>query len=273
MFRKTCVFLLFGFFFLVSVLASPVAAKKVTPYDIFQGSTLHHVIKSGTLRVGMEVAYFPFEYSDKKGNPIGFDVDIARLIAKELGVRLKIRDIEWTGLIPSLQTGKIDMIISGMTRTLTRAKAVTFTDPYFVTGLCALVSKKRSPGLTSVDGLNKPGKIIAVKTGTTGDLIAKQRFPKARINRFKDETACVREVVTGRADAFIYDQLSIAIHHKQNPKTTIALLKPFTYEPFAIAIRKGDFDFLNWLNLFLETIKADGRYKALYDKYFHSLIP
>ncbi len=263
------ILVLFVFF----AIPAHVRAAKVTPYDIFKGSALSRIIRAGVIRVGMEVAYFPFEYADKKGNPTGFDVDMAKLIAKELGVKLEIRDIEWTGLIPSLQTGKIDMIISGMTRTLTRAKAVTFTDPYFVTGLCALVSRKRSPGLTSVDALNRRGKIIAVKTGTTGDLIAKKRFPKARINRFKDETACVREVVTGRADAFIYDQLSIAKHQKQNPKSTYALLKPFTYEPFAIAIRKGDFDFLNWLNLFLETIKADGRYRRLYDTYFHTLIP
>ncbi|RTZ91084.1 MAG: ABC transporter substrate-binding protein [Deltaproteobacteria bacterium] len=266
---------LFGFIPLLFLLIflSGAHATSVTPYEIFKGSTLNRIIKKGVIRVGMEVKYFPFEYSDKKGNPIGFDVDLAKLIAKELGVKLKIRDTEWTGLIPSLQTGKIDIIISGMTRTLTRAKAVTFTDPYFITGLCALISKKRSPGLSSVDQLNQKGKIIAVKTGTTGDLIATKRFKKARINRFKDETACVREVVTGRADAFLYDQLSIAKHQKENPGSTYALLKPFTYEPFAMAIRKGDFDFLNWLNIFLETIRADGRYKALYDKYFHTLIP
>ena len=79
------------------------------------------------------------------------------------------------------------------------------------------------------------------------------------MKRFKEETACVLEVVSGRADAFIYDQLSIGRHHAQNPETTHAILKPFTYEPYAIAIKSGDFDFLNWLNIFLETIKADGQ--------------
>ena len=92
------------------------------------------------------------------------------------------------------------------------------------------------------------------------------------MNRYKEETACVREVVTGRADAFFYDQLSISKHHKENPDTTRALSKPFTFEPYSIAIRKGDADFLNWLNLFLETIKSDGRYQELYDKYFHDIL-
>ncbi len=242
-------------------------------YDVFEGSNLNQIIKRNKLIVGMEVSFFPFEYANEKGEPIGFDVDIARLAAKELGVEIDLRDMEFAGLIPALQSGKIDMIISGMTRTLTRAKTVSFTQPYFVTGLCALLSKKRVPELQEVKELNAADRILAVKIGTTGDLITGKLFPKAQVNRYKEETACVREVVTGRADAFFYDQLSISKHHKENPENTRALLKPFTFEPFSIAIRKGDADFLNWLDLFLETIKADGRYQELYQQYFHDLLP
>ena len=165
------------------------------------------------------------------------------------------------------------MIISGMTRTLTRAKTVSFSQPYFETGLCALLSKKKAPNVQDAKELNSADRILAVKLGTTGDLITGKLFPKAQVNRYKEETACVREVVTGRADAFFYDQLSISKHHKENPDSTRALLKPFTYEPFSIAIRKGDADFLNWLNLFLETIKADGRYQELHEKYFREILP
>ena len=256
--------------FVVLALSAPIAA--VSPFDIFEGSDLNQVIKRNKLVVGMEVEYFPFEYANEKGEPVGFDVDIAKLIAQELGAGIEIKDMEWTGLIPSLQSGKIDLIISGMTRTLARSKTVTFTNPYFETGLCVLLSQKKAPDVKDVQELNAPDRIIAVKTGTTGDLITGKLFPKAQINRFKDETACVREVVTGRADVFLYDQISIAKHHKENPDTTRAILKPFTFEPFAIAIRKGDLDFLNWLNLFLETIKADGRYQERYQKHLGELL-
>lgn len=249
------------------------SSAETSPFSIFDGSNLNQIIKRNKLIVGMEVAFFPFEYANEKGEPIGFDVEIAQLAAKELGVAIEIRDMQFAGLIPALQSGKIDMIISGMTRTLTRAKTVSFTQPYFETGLCALLSKKRAASLQQVQELNAPDRILAVKLGTTGDLITGKLFPKAQVNRFKEETACVREVVTGRADAFFYDQLSISKHHKENPDTTRALLTPFTYEPFSIAISKGDADFLNWLNLFLETIKADGRYQELYQKYFHELLP
>jgi polar amino acid transport system substrate-binding protein len=249
------------------------SALAVTPFEIYEASVLNQVLKRGTLVVGTEMQFFPFEYADEKGEPVGFDMDLARLAAKELGVQIEIKDMEFTGLIPSLQGGKVDMIISGMTGTLTRAKTVSFTEPYFVTGLCVLLSEKRAAGIRDAKELNAPDRILAVKLGTTGDLITEKRFPKAKVNRFKEETACVREVVTGRADAFLYDQISLVKHNKQNPDTTRVLLKPFTYEPFAIAIRKGDFDFLNWLNMFLETIRKDGRYDELYRKHIQDLLP
>ncbi len=148
---------------------------------------------------------------------------------------------------------------------------MTFTQPYFETGLCALISNRKAPDVTDIGQLNDTGRILAVKLGTTGDIVAARLFPKARVNRYKEETACVLEVVAGRADAFLYDQVSIARHHRQNPDTTRAILKPFTHEPYAIAIRSGDFDFLTWLNQFLETIKADGRYRELHQKYFSNL--
>ncbi|HOI94214.1 MAG TPA: transporter substrate-binding domain-containing protein [Syntrophobacter fumaroxidans] len=247
-------------------------AFAVTPFEVFDGSVLNQVIKRNKLMVGMEVKFFPFEYADKNGRPLGFDVEIAGLAAKELGVELEIKDMEFSGLIPALQGGKVDMIISGMTRTLTRAKTVSFTQPYFETGLCALLSNRRAPDVKDVKELNAPGRVIAVKLGTTGDLVTAKMFPEAQVNRYKEETACVREVVTGRADAFLYDQLSIGKHHKENPDTTRAVLTPFTYEPFAMAIRKGDPDFLNWLNQFLETIRADGRYRELHEKYFGDIL-
>lgn len=245
----------------------------VTPFEVFQGSTLNQVVQKNKLVVGMEMKFYPFEYADEKGQPLGFDVDLARLMAQEMGVQLELKDMEFSGLIPALQSGKVDMIVSGMTGTLERAKAVSFSQPYFTTGLCALLSKKRvGENVERIEELNTPDRILAVKLGTTGDVVAGKLLPKAQLHRYKDETACAREVSTGRADAFIYDQFSIAKHHKENSETTRAILKPFTYEPYAIAIRKGDPDLLNWLNMFIETINRDGRYQELHRKHFHEIL-
>lgn len=253
-------------------LALALPAWALTPFEISQGSQLTEIVKRGKLVVGMELKFWPFEYTDEKGNPQGLDVDIARLAAKDLGVELEIKDMAWTGLIPALQAGKIDLIISGITGTLERAKSITFTEAYFTTGLCALISVKRAPDLAGLDQLNAPGRILAVKTGTTADLAATQRFPKAQINRYQDETACVQEVVNGRADAFFYDQISIAKHHKENPDTTKAWLKPFTYEPFCLAMRKGDFDMWQWFTMFISTHKADGAIETLRQKHLGDIL-
>lgn len=258
--------------FLAVLLFCAQAALAVSPFDIASGSQLAEIVKRGKLVVGMELKFKPFEYTDEKGQAMGLDVDIARQAAKDLGVELEIKDMEWTGLIPALQAGKIDLIISGITGTLERAKSVTFTDPYFTTGLCTLLSTKRAADVTGVDQLNDAKRILAVKTGTTADLVATKRFPKAQINRYKDETACVAEVASGRADAFFYDQLSIADHAKQNPGTTKAILTPFTFEPYCIALRKGDFDLWQWLQMFLAINKANGTLEELRQKHIGALL-
>ena len=244
----------------------------ITPYDIYEGSNLRQIVKRGKLVVGMELKFWPFEYVDEQGKPVGFDVDVARTLAERLGVELEIKDMEWTGLIPALTAGKIDLIVSGITGTLERAKSITFSSPYFTTGLCALLSAKKAPDLTDVSGLNAPGRVIAVKTGTTADIVATKRFPQATINRYQEETACANDVANGRADAFIYDQISIAKHHKQNPDTTRALLTPFTYEPFCIALQKGDFDLWQYLEMYIATIRADGTLESLRAKHFKDIL-
>jgi len=248
------------------------AAFATTPFDVYEGSNLRKIVQRGKLVVGMELKYWPFEYVDEQGKPVGFDVDIAQTMADRLGVTLEIKDMEWSGLIPALTAGKIDLIISGITGTLERAKSISFSSPYFTTGLCALLNAKKAGDIKDVAALNAPGRILAVKTGTTADLVASKRFPKATINRYQDETACAQEVVNGRADAFFYDQISIAKHHNQNPETTRAILTPFTYEPFCIALQKGDFDLWQWLEMYLTTIKSDGTLETLRAKHFKDIL-
>ena len=160
-------------------LMSAVYCPAVTTFEIYEASTLNQVIKHNKLIVGMEVKFFPFEYADTDGRPIGFDIDLAKIAAQELGVRIEIKDMEFSGLIPALQGGKIDMIISGMTRTPARAKTVSFTQPYFEAGLCALISNKRAPEVSEIGQLNAEGRILAVKLGTTGDLVSSEAVSKS----------------------------------------------------------------------------------------------
>lgn len=225
-------------------------------------STLDIVLERGELIVGTEPEFKLFESKDEKGEYVGFDMDMARELAKDLGVKLRIEEMAWDSLPTALETRKIDVIISGMTATEERAKSRAFTEPYYHTKLCLLVNAK--------SGIEKPadvnGKRLVVKLGTTGDIESRKLFPDAHVVKFDQENACALEVATGRADAFLYDRHSIVGHQRNNPETTRAILEPLSEEPYAMAVRLGDTKLVERLNRFLRDFRADGRYARIYEK-------
>lgn len=220
---------------------------------------------SNRLVVGMELAYPPFEMTDPQGQPAGISVDLAHDLGKQIGRDVEIENIPFHGLIPSLQTHKIDLIISSMTATPERAKSIAFSDPYLTTGLCLLVGKG-SPIQTIADA-DQPGRTIAVKQGTTGHVYATDKIKKARVLVLDKEDACVLEVVQGKADAFIYDQISTYENWRRNQETTRAILKPFTQESWAVGLRLDDTNLLNSVNQFFKEYKASGGFNRLGDRY------
>src|SRR5580700_11380778 len=122
------------------------------------------------LIVGMELSYPPFETTDSQGQPAGVSVDLARDMGKFLGREVEIQNIPFDGLIPSLQTRKIDLIISSMTATEERARTIAFSEAYLSTGLCLLLGKN-SPVQSMADA-DQPGRVLVVKKGTTGHVYA-----------------------------------------------------------------------------------------------------
>jgi len=228
------------------------------------GDTLAKIVARGELVVGIELGFEPFEGMDENGRYVGFDIDLARGFAKELGVNCRFEPMEWTALQVALGTGQIDIIWSGMTATVERATRLLFSDTYFRTRLYLLVGKD-SAIRTSADA---DGKRIAVKLGTTGEVAAANLYPHATLVPFKDENLCALEVVHGRADAFLYDRFSIERQHRENAETTRVVTDVMSFEPYAVAMRPGDFALWRAINLFLERIRWDGRYAAIYQKHF-----
>ncbi len=162
----------------------------------------------------MELSYPPFEMQDKAGNPDGVSVKLAEALAKHLDRPLQIVPMSFSGLIPALKTDSIDLIISSMTATDERQQSIDFSNPYAFTGLALLVKKESA--IESIDDLRRPGRVITAKATTTGETWAINNLPDAKRVVFEDQTACVLEVEQGRADAFIYDQLSIYQYAKKN---------------------------------------------------------
>lgn len=219
-----------------------------------------------TLVVAMELAYPPFETKDGAGEPSGISVDFMRDFGEAYGYDIVIENTAWDGLIPSLQTGKADCVISSMTITDERKQTVDFSDAYAQAQLAILANS--GSGISSVDDLNQEGKTVAVKTGSTGDVYATNHLTEATITRLADESACVTEVVQGRADGFIYDQLTIYRNHEANPDTTEAVFIPFQDpEEWGIAVKKGDTELLDELNAFIADSKDNGEFDRLTEKY------
>jgi polar amino acid transport system substrate-binding protein len=215
--------------------------------------------------VGMELAYPPFEMTDTQGRPTGVSVDLAHALGKHLVKEIEIQNIPFDGLIPALKTRKIDLIISSMTATPERAQSIDFSEPYLKTGLCLLVGKNSS--IQSIQDLDQPGKVVATKLGTTGHLYATRNVKRAQARVLEQESMCVLEVVQGKADAFIYDQMSTFKNWQIHQDTTRAILKPFQQESWAIGVRKGNLELLQKVNAFLKDFHARGGFEELGDRY------
>jgi polar amino acid transport system substrate-binding protein len=239
--------------------------------DLAKSSTLEEIVKRGELRVGFEAGYLPFEMADKKGNFIGFDIDVTKEMAKAMGVKWVPVNTAWDGIIPALITKKFDIIASGMTITQERNLKVNFADPYIIVGQTILLNKKHEGEVTSYKDLNDPKFVITSKLGTTGEQAIKRLIPKATYKSFEVESEAALEVLNGKADATVYDLPFCATFMAQQGQGKLIFLdEPFTYEPLAWAIRKGDPDFMNWLNNFLRQMKNDGRYDTIYQKWITS---
>ena len=237
---------------------------------LWQKSTLNTILQRGELRVGLEAGYMPFEMKDKQGQIIGFDVDMMKAMAKAMGVKLKLVPTAWDGIIAGLLTGKYDIIASGMTVTQKRNLKVNFATPYISIGQTILANKKYA-GKTWED-IDKVGNTVVTKLGVTGEIATRKMFKHAKIRTFDTEADAIQEVMNGKADAFVYDKPYNAIFYAAKGKGKLAFLdKPLTYEPLGWAVRKGDPDFLNWLDNFLNQAKHDGLYNRIYDKWFKSV--
>jgi polar amino acid transport system substrate-binding protein len=236
--------------------------------ELAKKSTVESILKRGELRVGFESGYVPFEMTDKKGNFIGFDMDYGRRMAKEMGVKFVPVNTAWDGIIPALMTDKFDIIMGGMTITQERNLKINFADPYIVVGQTILLNKKYEGTVKSYRDLNDPKYILTSRLGTTGEQAIKKYIPKATYKAFETEAEAGLEVINGKADAMVYDLPFCGfLYGSQGQGKTVFLDQPFTYEPLAWAINKGDPDFLNWLNNFLRQTRGDGFYERLYEKW------
>lgn len=241
------------------------APALLTPSFAAAQNELQSVKSRGTLRVGMEGTYPPFNYRNEQGELVGFDVDIAKALAAKLGVKPEFVLTEWSGIIAGLEAGKFDVIVNQVAVTPERQKALDFTAPYVVSSPELIVRKNETRNFNSLADLR--GHKLGVGTGSNYEQIARA-VGGIDIRTYKAAPDTLKDLSLGRIDAALNDRLLAAYLVKQSGLPLKAGATIGETVKMAIPVRKGNPEFLAALNKALAEIKADGTYAKISQKWF-----
>jgi ABC-type amino acid transport substrate-binding protein len=254
--RITSLLLLFVFCFVSLVLSGEGIA-----------GTLQDVKKRGKLIVGVKTDYPPFGFLDKKGVNRGFDIDIAKALSKELlGNEEAIQFVPVTSgnRIAFLTSKKIDIIVATFTITEERKKQVDFSAPYFITAQLILV--REDSKITKYEDL--AGKRVATIRGSTGDIAIRELVPTAERVKFEGNFEALQALKERRVEAFVQDFILLFNLLQKNRGLKMASLQPFRPARYGLAVRKGDKEWLDFVNTTLQKMKETGEYEKLLEKWF-----
>jgi polar amino acid transport system substrate-binding protein len=228
-----------------------------------RADTLNDIKQAKKIRISIDLTNSPYGRTDEKMQPSGSDVDIARILAADLGVEFEIVPTTGSSRIPSLQTGKADLVISSLSITPDRAKAIDFSVPY--ADLLSVVAGPKNIAVKTLAELD--GKKVAVTRGTTQDTDLTQRAKGAQIVRYEDDATLALAVASGQADLFATGRAQVININKKNPSRE---LEPkITLQTFylAIGVRKDEPELLKWVNAWVKTNLKNGRLNAINKKY------
>lgn len=232
------------------------------------GTALKRILKKGELVVGIAGSQPPLNVTTKTGEIIGLDADIAKLIAMNLGVKLKFAAMPFPELLPALKAGKVDMILSSMTMTTERNRKVAFVGPYFVSGKGILTNNQTAASLQDAEGLNNPEFSVAALKDSTSQTFVEKTAPKAKLVKVKSYDEAVELLSKGKINALIADYPFCAFTaFRYRDKGLVAGQAQLTFEPLGIAVPE-DTLLINLLQNFLATLNGTGQLKKLNERWF-----
>ena len=232
-------------------------------------SVLDRIVKKGELRVGMSGNQPPYTMVAKTGEMIGYEVDLANLLAAYMQVELKLVKMPFAKLLPALESGKVDIVMSGMSITAKRSTSALFASPYLFTGKSILLKDYNLEKLDTQEKINNPEiKLVALK-GSTSEEFVKRLLPDANLTLAKDYDAAVAMIATGQVKAMIADMEICQVAIWQNiGKNLTTLDQPLTIEPVSLAIPKNDFTMESFMSNYFTTLRMAGTLQALDIKWF-----
>ncbi|WP_371929331.1 MULTISPECIES: cystine ABC transporter substrate-binding protein [Pseudomonas] len=231
------------------------------------GEQLQTIKDKGVINIGLEGTYPPFSFVDADGKLTGFEVELSEALAKQLGVKAKVQPTKWDGILAALESKRLDVVVNQVTISEERKKKYDFSKPYTVSGIQALILKKKAAELNINAAADLAGKKVGVGLGTNYEQWVKQDVPKADVRTYEDDPSKFADLRNGRIDAILIDRLA-ALEYAQKAKDTELAGAAFSRLESGVALRKGEPELLDAINKALDTLRADGTLTKLSEKYF-----
>lgn len=236
-----------------------------------QADTLNDIIDRGTLRIGVSL-FEPWTMKDKSGQLSGYEIDVTKKVALDLGVKPEFIVYKWEDIIPALRKDEIDIIAGGMAITPARALKINFSNPYADSGISLATNTQKTRDIKSLEELNQKDIIISGVSGSVSYELATRLFKKANVKAFKTSKEAKDAVVSGEAHAYVATSPQpkfLALQYPQ--KIDIPMTKPLISYKAGFGIKKGEQEWLNFLNAWITARTADKWLSATHKHWFGSL--
>jgi polar amino acid transport system substrate-binding protein len=252
----------------VAIMVAGSTLVQAQQQDLAAASVIEAIKKREVLRVGMST-FVPWAMRDKKGDLVGFEIDVATKVAQDMGVEVQFVPTAWSGIIPALIAKKFDVIIGGMTITTQRNLTVNFSIPYAHSGQQIAANKELAGNFKAISDFNQSSVTIACRRGSTACTAAQKMFPKATLRRFDDDAQAFQEVINANAHATLSSAPKPRFWTLQN---TEKLFMPsdenLTRGDEAFALRKGDPDAHNVFSNWIQVNTSNGWLQERHDFWF-----
>ena len=244
------------------------ACQSLSPSPSHTRARLPEILSRGALRVGLTGDQPPLNMMSRSGKLEGLEVDLSTALAASMGVRLELVQKPFPDLLPALQRGDVDVVISGVTITPERNTQVAFAGPYFVTGKSILTKEATLKEVQDARQLDDPQRTYVALAGSTSEIFVKTMFPKAKLVTTENYEAAVQMVIDNKADAMVGDFLACGLGVWRNPNAGLfAPPTPFTTEAIGIALPADDFLFVNLVQNYLTMLQQSGLLTQLQAKW------
>ena len=232
-------------------------------------SSLNQITNRGELVVGTAGSMPPLNMTTKDGEIIGFEVDLAKKMADRMGVELRLEKMAFAELLPALEKGQVDMVISGMTITPNRNVKVAFIGPYFISGKAFLTKIDTIASAKDPASVNSANTSFAALKGSTSQAFVEGVLPLSKLVATQDYDEAVDLVLKGEVDAMVADYPICVVSLFRYPdQGLLSIITPLTYEPLGIAVPGGDTHLINWVENFLSIMEGSGQMDELKARWF-----